>query len=243
MSGVESAVDEDLDPLAPVLYDGGDAEPELTDAPSPLGMDVEPEVDDAEGDGGVSDGDGIVRVWLEDGQLAKVRVSPNWHAKLNGRPLADAFRFALAMANARVAEVEPAPEPDLSGVDFTPPPLTSRTFAVMQGMFDDVEARWAEATQRYLERPPASHPAVEGRSKGVTVSLDGGGRAERVSFDDKWLDQAQAGSICTHVLQAANNAYGRFQPQADDRSELEAIEEEHAFLMATFKAMLNPKEQ
>src|SRR5690606_12948774 len=60
----EDVQTDDLDPLAPVIY--GD-EP------------VEETLEEDAADGGVSDSDGIVRVWLEDGRLSKVRVSPTWY--------------------------------------------------------------------------------------------------------------------------------------------------------------------
>lgn len=223
--------EDDLDPLAPVIY--GDA-PE------------EEALDEDAADGGVSDSDGIVRVWLEEGRLAKVRVSPTWYSKLGKRSLTECFSQALRMANANASfgRVHEREAPTFDDVDFSGlPRFSSRTFAVLQNLVADAEQRWDEAIERHRARPRDGRDPVEGRSKGVTVALNAAGLAETVSFDDKWLDSAQAGTICDHVLLAAENAYARFVPGADGREELEDLEDEHRFLMATFKAMLNPKER
>lgn len=223
----DEAPQADLDPLAPVFYGAVDAE--------------EPPED--ESDGGVSDSDGIVRIWLEDGRLSKVRVSPVWYQRLGRRTLADCFGQALRMANSRVPEVTPRQEQTFDDVDFSSlPRFNGQALAVMQDLFDDVEVRWDDAIERYHAREQRTVTPTEGHAKGVTVRLNPSGRAEEVVFDESWLDQAQAGTISTHVQQAAESAYARFVPVPDDRSELDALEQEHEFLLATFKAMLNPKE-
>ncbi|GAB3810996.1 hypothetical protein GCM10028820_01480 [Tessaracoccus terricola] len=225
----EEVHEDDLSPLAPVIY--GET-PE----------DENPEEDAAVG--GVSDSDGIVRVWLEEGHLTKVRVSPVWYTRLGKRTLDESFGQALRMANATVGQITERTAPDFGDVDFSGlPRFDSRAFAVMRNLVADAEERWDAAIKEYQERPPAQSDAVEGRSKGVTVRLSSAGLAEAVRFEDKWLDSAQAGAIADHVLAAAQNAYSRYTPNVEDREELDAIEDEHRFLMATFKAMLNPKER
>lgn len=219
----------DLDPLAPVIYDDPVPETVLSDDPD---------------DGGVSDSENIVRVWLSEGRLTRVRVSPVWYSRLGRRSLSDCFAQALRMANAAIGEVPARPEPSFSEADLDGlPPFTPRTFAAVQALFDEVETRWEEAIERHHTRPRTAPTVVEGRSKGVTVTLNEIGLADGVRFDDKWLEDAQAGAICAHVQQAADTAYARFVPAREDRAELEAIEEEHQFLMAALKAMLDPKER
>lgn len=227
----EDVQTDDLGPLAPVIY--GD-EP------------VEETLEEDAADGGVSDSDGIVRVWLEDGRLSKVRVSPTWYTRLGKRTLTECFSQALRMANANasVGVVEQRQAPSFDDVDFSGlPRFNNRTFAVMQNLVADAEQRWDEAIERYRSRPRTEPGTVEGRSKGVTVALNGAGLAQSVTFDEKWLDSAQAGTICDHVMAAAENAYAKHVPGDDDRDELNDLEDEHRFLMATLKAMLNPKER
>lgn len=226
---------DDLDPLAPVMYDAD--EPPAPD-------DADEWVDEA--DGGFSDADNIVRVWVEDGRLAKVRVSPVWFSRLGRRSLADCFAQAFRFANLTVAtDVPERVEPTFDDqFDFsTIPPLTAHAFGVMQELFADVEVRWDEAIARHDAREAVAGTPTLGRSKGVSVVLNDAGLADAVEFDDKWLDDAQAGTICTHVQLAAADAYRRFVPSEDDRHELTAIEEEHQFLTATLNAMLNPEER
>lgn len=226
----EEVHEDDLSPLAPVVY--GEA-PEADE-----------NLDEDAADGGVSDSDGIVRVWLTDGRLTKVRVSPTWYTRLGKRTLTECFSQALRMANATVGHVAERESPSFDDVDFSGlPRFDSRAFAVMRNLVADTEERWDAAIEEYQSRPPAQPSTVEGRSKGVTIRLNGAGLAEAVQFDDKWLGSVQSATICDHVLLAAENAYSRYVPNTEDREELDAIEDEHKFLMATFKAMLNPKER
>lgn len=223
----------DLDPLAP----GGDI---LTDA------DADFHDDDASEptNGGATDGRGVVRVWVEDGRLTKVRVSPQWHTKVGRGSLADSFGQALAFANASVADAPVSQKPSYDDVDFSQlPRFDTQAFAAFQIVFDEVEERWDQALVRHEERPPMPAPATLGTYKGVTVSLDPDGVASGVSFDKVWLGRAQSGTICTHVMRAAEKAYAHFTPAENDRAELDDIAAEHEFLLAAFKAMLNPKER
>lgn len=227
----DDAREDDLDPLAPVVY-GETPEAEVSD-------------EDA-ADGGVSDSDGIVRVWLEDGQLSKVRVSPTWATRLGRRTLSECFTQALRMANANapVAVTTERDAPTFDDVDFSRlPRFDAQTFSVMQDLIAEAEERWDAAIERNRAEPPPAPERVEGSSKGVTVLLSPAGMAEAVRFDAKWLRSAQAGTICDHVLLAARNAYARYVPGEERREELDDLEDEHRLLMATFKAMLNPKER
>lgn len=211
-------------------------------APAPEADDLD-EDEEAAGDGGSGDIEGIVRVWLEDGRLTKVRVSPIWHVKLGRRTLEDCFTEALALASFRVAPAAPLKQSRYDDADFGQlPRLGAQSFAAFQSLFDDVEKRWDDALLRRDENPTEPRPATVGTYKGVTVTLDEAGWANRVSFDKAWLDGAQAGTICTQVMRAAEVAYDRHTPEDDIDSELDDLQSEHEYLQAAFKAMLNPKE-
>lgn len=223
----------DLDPLAP----GGNI---LTEA----GLDEDDESGVEPTDGGSSDGRGVVRVWVENGRLTKVRVSPQWHTKVGRGSLTDSFAQALAFANASVANFSVPPATSYDDVDFSQlPRFDTQAFAAFQTVFAEVEERWDQALVRHEEQPPSPAPATLGKYKGVTVSLDPDGVASGVTFDKVWLESAQAGTICTHVMRAAEKAYAHFTPAENDRAELDDIAAEHEFLLAAFKAMLNPKER
>lgn len=195
-------------------------------------------------DGGFGDNEGIVRIWLEEGQLSRVRVSPVWHAKLGRRTLDECFTEALALANA-LSSIRIAPVVDIEEKTFVDdfgslPRFGSESFAAFQTLFDDVERRWEEVLQAREDHPPRPRPDTVATYKGVRVSLDETGRAHRVDFDKKWLEKAQAGMICAHVMRAAEAAYERFVPVVESDPELDGLRSEHEFLQAAFKAMLNP---
>ncbi|GAB3818678.1 hypothetical protein GCM10028820_21430 [Tessaracoccus terricola] len=84
--------DDELDPLAPVFYDDGS-----------------PEEEPDESDGGFSDVDRVVRVWVADGRLTKVRVSPVWYRKLRNTTMESAFGQAFWQSNLTIA---PVPDED-----------------------------------------------------------------------------------------------------------------------------------
>ncbi len=223
----------DLDPLAP----GGDV---LTDAGG--GDDDQQDVETS--DGGSSDSRGIVRVWVDDGRLTKVRVSSQWHAKLGRGSLADCFAQALGFAHVNVASAPAQEERSYDDVDFSQlPRFDAASFAAFQKVFSEVEERWDEALARRDEDAPTPPTATTGSHKGVTVTLNAEGMADRVTFEKAWLETAQAGTICTHVMRAAEKAYAQFTPADENRAELDDIATEHAVLLAAFKAMLNPKER
>lgn len=239
--GVDSDDDDDL--LAPVYYG---AEEDLEE----------------EGDGGHSDSDKIVRIWVEDGRLTKVRVSPVWYTKLRGRTLEAVFQQALARANVGVADAPEPPEigpggelPELDAipaadpgagefddVDFSAlPRLSRRTLAAMAALQQDLLQRREQALAQRRARPaPATPDPTVGRSKGVRVRLDPTGLAEAVEFEKSWLNEAHAGTICTHVVLAASDAYRRHNPVEREPDELDEVLQEHRFVSAALRAMLNP---
>lgn len=201
------------------------------------------------------DSAGIVRVWLADGRLTQVRVSHTWRNRIGRRSLESCFAEALALATLRdevlpfaadgtLSEPPAVAEPEnYDGIDFGQlPRFDSRSFQGLRDRFDEVEQRWDDALERQRDDQPAATRPITGTHKGVTVTLDGDGRAEQVSFDKVWLAEANADAISTHVLRAADAAVARFVP--DDRGgELDACEAEHQFLMTAFTAMLNPEEE
>lgn len=212
---------------------------------SALVSDAIPEDDEAGiGDGSTSDSKGIVRIWTSDDRITKVRVSTQWHSRLGRRTLDDCFTQALLAANLRVSQVVPEEPVSAEDVDASLlPPFSQRAFAAFAIAFDDVEQRWDQALERHRDRQPQPRPLISGKSKGVMVFLNDAGVADTVTFDGEWLDTAQAGDICNHVVRAAENAYALFTPVEEDRGELDEIQAEHQFMVAAFKAMLNPKER
>lgn len=248
-----SVHDDDYDPLAPssagatgpdarALFDlapDADVIPAATDAPV---VDEDESLGD-EGDGGFSDSEGIVRIWVEDGRLVRVRVSPIWFRRLQGnRTLENCFDQALLLSSLRVAQAPDAPSsefpPEIAELKFDNlPRVNRRSIAAFAKVFADQERRFSEALARQAENPPRQ-VEVSGRSKGVTVRLNRHGRAQTVSFDEKWLDEAHVGAICTHVQLAAEAAYAKYRPAEPDET-LADLTTERQLIRAAYLAMLN----
>lgn len=224
--------DDEFDPLAPVFYEDED-------------HDEEPD----ESDGGFSDVDRVVRVWVADGRLTKVRVSPVWYRKLRNTTMESAFGQAFWQSNLTIAPIPDestapaAPDEEFADVDFSKlPGLSEDSFAAMRKALADVRQRRREASERHRQQVRKPPPPTLGRSQGVTVVLNEAGHVSEARFDPKWLDQAQAGHICNHVMLAAADAYARFVPPVDEgRAELDALRGEHRYLIAAFQAMLNKR--
>lgn len=247
----QAVFDDDLEPLAPVITD--DVEDEEDDplaAPSFTEVVEEPE---EAGDGGFSDPDRVVRVWVVDGRLTKVRVSPVWFHKVTGSDTLERhFRQALMLASVEVA-VPPddaddelphdplaALPPEVLAQFNRLPRLSNRALAAFDQVFGDLERRLDEAQQRAEQAGGRGIEPVSGSSKGVTVRLDEAGRAAEVEFRQEWLDDAHVGAIATHVLLAAERAYARIQPPAEE-TEVDDLAREQEMLRAAYWAMLNPR--
>lgn len=243
--------DDDYDPLAPMIDVAPDNVEEQGRGGSRSGAEAQVIVDDAledEGDGGIGGGNGIVRIWVEDdGRVSKVRVSPVWFQKLGpGQTLEQAFHEAFAKARMRVAEqgtVESAP---IDEADFGEiPPLTPENISLYVRMMNDHRKRWLDLVEESAKEPPAPAPSFRGKSAGVVVTLTSAGFPSKVEFDDKWLDEAQVGSICINVSAAATKAYEQFEryvPEANERDEaMRTMEAEQEYMMAGFFRLLDPR--
>lgn len=221
------------DPLAPPEY----AEPEL-----PVEDD---EIDET--DGGFSDPEKVVRIWVEDGRLTKVRVSPVWFHKVpDAAGLERCFRGALLLSSMRVAEeAQPPPPAELSpevAQRFRDlPQLSYRSLSLFDQMAREMDERHDEALASY--RPPTPPEPTSGKSKGVTVTLNAAGAAARVTFDPKWLDEAQVGSICTHVMLAAERAYARHTPEPEPETVLDELAAERDVLRVALRTMFTPRDK
>lgn len=222
------------DLLAPVLH--GDGEDY-----------VEEETED---DGGISDAEGIVRVWVEDSRLAKVRVSPTWYTKLErrrGATLGKVLTVVLQMAHVGVAAPGTATQPP--ELELTPefkrtlPELSEASLTRMAELHAELEERFAAAKRERAARGPAPAGETVGRVKGVTVRLDARGNATAVDFDETWLDTAQAGQIGNAVLRAAKDAYARYRPPNDDDVLTPVMAREYEYMRQVMYAIMTPKER
>lgn len=230
---------EEEDPLAAPAYSSGQTE--------------EPEEED-EGDGGFSDEDRLVRVWLEDGRLVKNRISPVWFTKLGPKDsLQNHFREALMMATLDRAaqerdaeQSEPAgPMEDLAALPdevraiFESLPFTTETIDSVTAVAFEQLDRIDEAVQSQKAMQSAPAPFI-GRSQGVTVTVDEWGNTSQVDFDEQWLDQAQVGSLVTHVQHAADRAHEKYVPRQPNEA-IESLAQEQRLLSTVLTAILNPR--
>lgn len=250
-----SVYDDEYDPLAPPAA-GEQPTVEEPKAASPFADDdsdasAAPVADDSpvledeplgeESDGGFSDSEGIVRIWVEDGRLERVRISPVWYHRLTGKnTLASCFRQAFMIASLRIQPEVAAPERREIRVQNVPA-ISQVTIAAFADVFKDQERRFNEALERRAAMPPQKPTLVEGRSKGVTVKLNRHGWADSVEFDEKWLDDAQVGAICTHVQLAAEAAYAKYEPVEPENTELDDLTTEREILRAAYTAMLTTR--
>lgn len=216
--------------------------------PDPTAPPVEEEPEEAE-DGGISDGERIVRVWVEDGRLTKVRVSPNWWTKLQRRPgtsLAEVFSTVFQIAHVQAGGA-PMVNREEYEVELTPefarslPELSQESLARMQEHYAALGKRIAEQRRRLGPQRPAGKP-VAGEAKGVKVLLNGNGRASSVEFDEAWLEDTNAGAISRNVLAAAQDSYGKFAPDRDLETLLGETHREYDYLRKVMNAILVPKE-
>ncbi len=205
-------------------------------------------IDDDEGDGGIGGGNGIVRIWVEDdGRISKVRVSPVWFQRLGpGRTLEQAFLEAFGKARMRVAEPGVVESPSFDDADFGEiPPLTPENISLYVRMMNDHRERWLALVEEAAQEPPAPVPTFRGKSAGVVVTLTDAGFPSQVEFDEKWLDDAQVGSICINVSAAATKAYEQFEryvPEANERDEeIRTMEAELEYMMAGFYRLFEPR--
>ena len=208
-------------------------------------MDGEPEADDGTGRHGFADAAGIVRLWFDEDRLTRVRVSSRWREKVRRSTLEACFAEAIAAANLRVADVPVREDPSFEDADFSGlPPVSPRSLSAFNRLFVDLQRRWDEALERRDAAPPTAHPSTTGRSRGVTVTLDGGGRLSRVSLDANWLEGVESAvAIRGHVVRAWERARAQFTPAPDHQAKLLGFEAEHRLLLTAFTAMLNPKER
>lgn len=246
--------DDDYDPLAPMpASEAPEEEPAVEDDPLAAPAYGAADDDEPEGagfddtDGGFSDYDRIVRIWVEDGRLTKVRLSPVWFHKVpDAAGLESRFRQAFLLSCVRLEPEhdEPPRSPEVpadvleSFVDL--PELSRRSLVMFDQLGKEMDERHAAALAEHQAPPPPA--PVSGRSKGVTITLNGAGIAERVAFDPKWLDDAQVGSICTHVMLAAERAYARFDPNAATDPVLDDMAAEREEYRAALLTMFTPRD-
>lgn len=233
--------DDDL--LAPTLGrpsgDGLQKAESLDDVPAADFVDEEP--GEGEGTEGTTR-DSKRTVWLRyDGdQLVGVRVNSNWTSKL--RTIAElevAFQEAFAAAMLTLLEVEVGQE-DLSELEFPDlPDFGPESLEAYLRMMDDHEAAWKAAIDRAAKVEQEPQP-IQGKAKGVTVTLSPGGMPATAEFDKQWILNAQPGQIANQVLKAATRAQAAYVPPVHPMAdELAQFERERRVLQTGFHALLN----
>ena len=207
-------LNDDYDPLAPMHVESPD------------------EVGDASR-GGFSDPDQIVRVWIEDHQLTRVRLAVGWRERLGDRDLARCFEAAFALYRLQppsVDDIDEAPDPlddDFSDVPrFTGDVLT--TFAVA---FENFERRWIQAAERLSQQPLEVAQVASGEAEGVEIRLNQRGELESIYFEEDWLEEADSREVSDSVIAAAKAARANYQPPSDPVHELTQLATEHRILV------------
>lgn len=243
--------DEDEAP-APAAYADEPAEVEEDDDIIAPPIPRDSEADEESVDGGVSDAKRIVRVWVTDGKLTKVRISPNWAVKLERRKnqssLGEVVSAVLQVAHLGVARTQHLPNPEDYEVELTPefkrslPGLSMSSLNRMHELYEELRQRVRANAEGNRQLSAPAEPTV-GRVKGVTVVLNPHGHATRVDFDPKWLDQAHAGAISQGIMEAANVAYSEYQPTVQDKSDTLETYREYDYMNKVMVAIATPKDR
>lgn len=223
---MDTVTNDDYDPLAPMHVVGND--------------DAEPAAS-----GGFADPDQIVRLWVEDDDIIRVRVSLAWRERLGERDLGRCFDAALALSRLMVPEPDTeTPDRDLPDVDFSGlPKFTGDLLTTFQLAFDNFNRRWHDAAQRLKETPlpaAAPRPIV---TDGVTVHLNPQGQVERVEFDEEWLEDVDSREIADAVMEASRRARASYERPQDPTTELQDLAREHQILITGLMRSLTGKEQ
>lgn len=232
---------EDEDLLAPVHY--ADGAPE------------EPDEDDpefwSEDDGGVSDRERIIRVWVDEGRLTRVRISPSWATKLERRKgvtLASVVNAVLQVAHVGVAGpstvLQEAPEVELTR-EFARslPDAGPATLEAMSRHYAKKHKEFAGTLKEAARQQAASAP-VRARSEGVTVTLNTRGQATSLTIDKAWLDGAYAGGISAAIMAAAREAYELFAAApSPEQAAIHEVAREYDYLRKVMNTILIPRDR
>lgn len=231
--------DDDL--LAPTLNGPDDEGPEEAEDPDAVpAADFVDEESDEEAEDTTRDSKRTVWLRYDGDQLVGVRVNSNWTSKLRTiEALEVAFQEAFAAAMLTLADVEVGQE-DLSELEFPDlPDFGPESLEAYLRMMDDHEEAWKAAIDRAGKVEHKPEP-IQGKAKGVTVTLTPSGMPATAEFDRQWILSAQPGQIASHVLKAATRAQAKFVPQAHPMAdELAQFERERRVLQAGFHALLN----
>ena len=145
--------------MAPGVFDFDDEAVPV--APAPAQDEATPEEPEEVGDGGISDADRLVRLWLEDTRIVKVRLSPVWFHRITGRDTLEShFRQAMMLSTLHLPALPDDPDDedgegfvDSTDPDALPadvqrvfnqlPSLGPRTLAAFEQVIADLDARYA----------------------------------------------------------------------------------------------------
>lgn len=246
---------EQWDPLAPDSY-VDDSERVVIDEAAPVPGADETPVDPAAGyhgprledlgpgeDGSFTDPMRLVRVWLEDGVLSRVRVATTWKQKLEGRRESLADSLTAAVVAAQVHDARRAQE-NRSALPLVPmlDPAKEISFSSHQEALE----RQLDLIRRQQEFLATMEPvASEGlgalaHDGGVTVRLDAQGSVFRIDLSEAWLSRAETSSINHSVVAAARAARREFVPPADPvRQRAAQLQQETDIVAGSHLAWIN----
>lgn len=231
--------DDDL--LAPTLNGPDDEEPKEAENPDEVpAADFVDEASNEDAEDTTRDSKRIVWLRYDGDQLVGVRVNSNWTSKLNTiGGLEVAFQEAFAAAMLTLADIEVGQE-DLSELEFPDlPDFGPESLEAYLRMMDDHETAWKAAIDRAGKVEQKPEP-IQGKAKGVTVTLSPGGMPATAEFDKQWILSAQPGQIANQVLKAASRAQAAYVPPEHPMAdELAQFERERRVLQAGFHALLN----
>lgn len=170
---------------------------------------------------GFPDGSHAVRVWgNEDGELVRVRVSPNWRERLRDSSLEHSFTICFALLNGTLTRPpmvpDPEPLPDLPSTDRLSWSFLDRLRREEAALEAELALLDDDDTDRWVGEQVCEADA----DKRVCLQLDVHGRPMTVSFARKWLTSAASASeISRAVMSAYRQARAKYTPPVPHYSE------------------------
>lgn len=200
-------------------------------------------------DRGFGDGNNVVRVWATpEGDIHKVRVSPNWRERVGGKGksaevqaagLAGSFTASFGFINILVQKPEESTAPKVTADGPGPRPLTWADLNRVNRELDEVreQLRAIPAGQGH-GRWSGSEVVGHGAGGKVAVRLNERGGYSSIQFAPEWLADSNVGMICNAVPEAARNARDKFVPPVYEPGERDLLNNRTAELRQELSAMM-----
>lgn len=198
---------------------------------------------------GFGDGSKCVRVWAhDDGEIHKVRVSPNWRERVGarGKPaefqaaaLARSFTASFAFINILQQRPPAGSAPKVTADGPGDRPITwvdlNRINKELASLRERLRAIPADRGRGHWRGEPVAGRGAGGK---VVVRLNETGGYSSIEFAPDWLADSHVGMICNAVPEATRSARARFVPPEYVPGERDELTNKAATLRQELSAMM-----